>query len=200
MLTFPTVCLASGSPRRAELLQQLNVPFEQHAVNVDETIHTHETALVAVQRLALMKAQAGWQATANKARLPALGSDTMVVVDEAILGKPLHAQDHTQMLKKLSGRCHTVLTAVALYAHLHDSQQPWQGIRVSRTEVCFSQWPEHAIYAYWQTGEPADKAGGYAVQGLAAEYIERIQGSYSGVVGLPLFETAALLRLYQGEL
>ena len=141
-----------------------------------------------VVRLAQTKAETLWQRLAEDRRLPVLGSDTTVALGSEILGKPAHREDGIAMLCRLSGQTHQVHTAVALRsAH---------GIatRSSTSEVTFRVLSDAEAQSYWETGEPADKAGGYAVQGRAAIFIERISGSYSGIVGLPLFETAELLR------
>ncbi len=179
--------LASTSPRRRELLQQLGLVFDTLAVDVNETIMDNESANDFVVRMALQKATAGWQHIRREQPLPVLGSDTVVVVDDEIFGKPrdrAHAQD---MLTRLSGRCHQVLTAVAL------KSVATEDVRVNSSQVCFRSLSMQEINAYWQTGEPQDKAGAYAIQGLAAQFIRHLQGSYSAVMGLPLYETAELL-------
>jgi septum formation protein len=184
--------LASQSPRRRELLAQIGVAPQVLSLDIDESRHGDEPAADYVQRLAREKAEAGWQRviTAGLPLWPVLGADTAVVVDGAILGKPIDADDGRAMLQRLSGRAHEVLTGVALCGP--------RGVQVqmSRTQVWFSALSAVAIDAYWASGEPCDKAGGYGIQGRAAVFIERIEGSYSGVVGLPLFETAELLRPY----
>jgi septum formation protein len=186
---FPEfVYLASASPRRRELLQQIGVSFRVTGVAVDETALCSEAPLAYVSRLAAAKADAGWLGTRHLAHAPVLAADTAVVLDGAILGKPRDRGDAEHMLLKLSGRTHEVLTAVALRT------AGGSDIRVSRTLVTFRPINADEASAYWQTGEPPDKAGGYAIQGRAAVFIEDLQGSYSGVVGLPLFETAELLR------
>lgn len=178
------LCLASVSPRRRELLASIGVRVEVCPVDVDETPRPGEAAVDYVTRLARAKALAG----ARRSPLPTLGADTAVVRDGAILGKPRDREHAAAMLRSLSGRDHQVLTAAAVTgpAGLLDV---WVSTRVVMREIS-----EAEIDAYWATGEPADKAGGYAIQGLAAVFVERIEGSHSAVVGLPLFETAALLR------
>ncbi|PXX99582.1 Maf family protein [Halomonas sp. LBP4] len=178
------LCLASVSPRRRELLASIGVRVEVCPVDVDETPRPGEAAVDYVTRLARAKALAG----ARRSPLPTLGADTAVVRDGAILGKPRDREHAAAMLRSLSGRDHQVLTAAAVTgpAGLLDA---WVSTRVVMREI-----GEDEIDAYWATGEPADKAGGYAIQGLAAVFVERIEGSHSAVVGLPLFETAALLR------
>ena len=179
--------LASGSPRRQELLQQLGVAFAVRVADVVEEPGAEETASDFVTRLALAKAQAIWQALADEARRPVLGADTEVVLDKQILGKPRNREHGIEMLQMLSGRTHQVLTGVALIA-----QQ--SSVCVNVSEVTFRKLDNDEIARYWDTGEPVGKAGGYAIQGYAAAFIEYLRGSYSGVMGLPLFETATLLR------
>jgi len=181
------IYLASGSPRRQELLQQLGVAFAVRVADVVEEPGAEETASDFVTRLALAKAQAIWQALADEARRPVLGADTEVVLDKQILGKPRNREHGIEMLQMLSGRTHQVLTGVALIA-----QQ--SSVCVNVSEVTFRKLDNDEIARYWDTGEPVGKAGGYAIQGYAAAFIEYLRGSYSGVMGLPLFETATLLR------
>ncbi|MDT8406218.1 MAG: Maf family protein [Methylococcales bacterium] len=176
--------LASESPRRADLLRQLGVEFNQCRPAIDETPQSCEAPTDYVRRIALAKAQAVWQGLNEPAWV--LAADTAVVVDDMILGKPENRDQGLDMLRRLSGRWHQVLTGVALQG---DSQT--QAISVS--QVLFKPLTEHDISAYWRVGESMDKAGAYAIQGRAAMFIERIEGSYSGVMGLPLFETAELL-------
>lgn len=182
---FPAIVLASASPRRRELLQQLGVPHEVRAVDVDEAALPGESAPQLVTRLAMAKALAGLQLDGAR---PVLGSDTVVVVDQVVFGKPVDAADAQRMLAALSGRTHQVLTAVAL-ARAEGIAQV-----LSETDVTMRHITTAEAVAYWQTGEPAGKAGGYAIQGRGALFIERIRGSYSGVMGLPLYETAQLLQ------
>lgn len=180
-----TIALASASPRRRELLTQLGVNYQLVKIDVDETQFSDELAADYVLRLAKAKAWAGWQAV--DATMPALGADTIVVVDGMVLGKPKDHADFVRMMKLLSGRSHQVLTAVAV-AH----QGTVDAITVS-TEVWFGALSDDEIEGYWLSGEPQDKAGGYGIQGIAGRFIEKIHGSYFAVVGLPLFETAQLL-------
>lgn len=177
------LCLASASPRRRELLASIGVATEVRPVDIDETPLPGEPPQAYVVRLAREKALAG----RRHSTLPTLGSDTAVVCDGRILGKPAHQAEAAAMLRLLSGRCHEVLTAVAVTgpAVLLD-------VCVT-TRVCMREIDEREMAAYWATGEPADKAGGYAIQGLAAIFVERIEGSHSAVVGLPLYETSQLL-------
>jgi septum formation protein len=179
--------LASASPRRSELLTQLGLKFEVMPVGVDESRNIGETGADYVCRLALQKARRAW-ATLEIADAPVLAADTAVVVDADIFGKPSNQDDAVRMLTALSGRVHEVFTAVTAV----DGSK--EGSRLSRTQVRFRRISKAQMVNYWQTGESAGKAGGYAIQGLGAVLIEEIRGSYSGVMGLPLFETAYLLR------
>lgn len=179
----PMLCLASASPRRRELLASIGVASEVRPVDIDEAPLPGELPDAYVVRLARAKALAG----GRYSTLPTLGSDTAVVCAGRILGKPGDAAEAAAMLRLLSGRWHEVLTAVAVTgpAGLLD-------VCVA-TQVRLRDIDEQEMAAYWATGEPADKAGGYAIQGLAAIFVERIEGSHSAVVGLPLFETGQLL-------
>ena len=179
--------LASASPRRYELLLQLGLNPQVIALDIDETQRESEHWRTYVQRIALEKARAGFNLSDGK--LPVLGADTSVVVDELILGKPDSTETAKYMLRLLSGRCHQVATAVALM--LPDGCC-LQALNVSR--VCFTRIPDKFIQSYIASGEAMDKAGAYAIQGQPAAYIESLEGSYSGVMGLPLYETAQLLR------
>ena len=185
----PTVYLASLSPRRQELLQQIAVRYALLPVDVDETPAIDEQAEDYAQRLALAKAQAGWSSLAGKQHLPVIGADTVVVANGTIMGKPRDCKQATEMLQALSGSTHKVLTAVALVAER-------SLVRLNISHVTFRPLSLSECEAYWETREPADKAGAYAIQGLGATFISRLEGSYSGVMGLPLFETAELLEQY----
>jgi septum formation protein len=180
----PLLCLASASPRRRELLAQLVVPHVLAAPDIDETVLAGESPADYVVRMARAKARV---VHPHGAGLPVLAADTTVVIDERICGKPASAEDAIALLLKLSGRSHEVLTAVALAARGEVNH------RLSRSEVRFRHLSLTEAIAYWNTGEPRDKAGSYAVQGHGAVFIEHLSGSYSGVMGLPLFETAELL-------
>lgn len=181
-----SICLASRSPRRRELLAQLGLTPEVVPADVDETARPGEAPAEYVIRLALSKARAGRAHCAPGTLV--LGSDTAVVADGRILGKPANRDEFRAMLGRLSGREHKVLTGVALAGEgLEES-------RLSVSHVHFRDITPAEIEAYWASGEPADKAGGYAIQGLGAVFVERLEGSYSGVMGLPLFETAELLH------
>jgi septum formation protein len=181
----PLVCLASVSPRRRELLTQIGVPHIVVGADIDETVQVGEAPRDYVLRMARQKALAVRE---RGERLPVLAADTTVVLDGLIYGKPRDREDGLAMLGRLSGRTHEVLTAVAV-ADSHGV-----ALRLSVSAVRFRGLSSEECAAYWETGEPRDKAGGYAVQGAAAVFIESLSGSYSGVMGLPLFETAELLR------
>lgn len=185
-----TLYLASGSPRRRELLQQIGVPFSPLAVSIDESPLPGELPTAYVERLARSKAAAGLNMLEGRHGAVVLGADTAVVLDGRILGKPLDEADAREMLTALSGRTHQVLTAVALVS----SRQTLS--RVVSSDVCFRTLGADEITTYWMTGEPCDKAGGYGIQGLAAVFVQSLSGSYSAVVGLPLSETAELLRAF----
>ncbi|MCO1623876.1 MAG: Maf family protein [Pseudomonas alloputida] len=177
--------LASGSPRRRELLMQIGVPFMVISAPVDESPLPNESAPAYVERLARAKAAAGLARVDDPAVV--LGADTAVVLDGRILGKPENREDALAMLADLSGREHQVLTAVAL-----DDGQRVHSFCVT-SKVRFRAISTDEAQRYWASGEPADKAGSYAVQGLGAVFVTGLSGSYSAVVGLPLCETADLL-------
>lgn len=181
-----TLYLASGSPRRRELLTQIGVPFVPLSVAIDETPAPDETPAAYVERLARGKAAAGLTSLADRQAV-VLGADTTVVLDGRILGKPGERAEALAMLQALGGREHEVLTAVALAAVGRSA------VRVVRSRVAFRPLTSAEAEAYWATGEPLDKAGGYAIQGFAAVFVSGLEGSYSAVVGLPLCETAQLL-------
>jgi len=180
----PILHLASTSPRRREILAALNLDFTTIHVEVDETPLDGEDPGDMVLRLAIAKVEAAVIAPGHMA----LGADTAVVIDGQALGKPVDESDCLAMLASLSGRSHKVVTGVALGTA--------DGTRtaVTETDVCFREISRDEALAYWQSGEPCDKAGAYAIQGLGGAFVERIEGSYSGVVGLPVFETVALLN------
>lgn len=184
---MPQLYLASSSPRRRELLTQIGLSFHLVSGNIDETPLPDEAPSAYVERLARCKAQAGLTMLAQRPDVCVLGADTAVVLDGRILGKPKDREDALAMLQALSGREHQVLTAVALV------DRDRCEVRVVSSDVSFRAISEAEAEAYWDTGEPHDKAGGYAIQGLAAIFVKRVEGSYSAVVGLPLCETAELL-------
>ncbi|MGP4844624.1 Maf family protein [Marinobacter sp. 1Y8] len=181
------VVLASASPRRRELLEQIGLSFSVLPVDIDETPLNDERADHYVERLARQKAEAGL-ALASDADSLVIGSDTTVVYDDEIMGKPATEADAGAMLMRLSGSTHRVMTAVAL-AGVHGCYA-----RVVVTEVRFREIAPAEIAAYWQTGEPLDKAGGYGIQGKGGIFVDGMWGSYSAVVGLPLQETAELFE------
>ncbi|MFM8341872.1 MAG: Maf family protein [Methylomonas sp.] len=180
----PQIILASASPRRSELLKQISISHRIMAVDIDETPFANESPLAYVERVAAEKS-AACQALLND-KLPVLSADTSVICDDQIMGKPIDLDHAISMLSRLSGRSHQVYSAVSLRGNSH-----WQALSIS--EVKFKPLSNEEIIAYWQTGEPRDKAGAYAIQGLASTFIESITGSFSGVMGLPLYETAQLL-------
>lgn len=182
------IFLASQSPRRRELLTQLGVPFEVIDVDVHEQRLPDETPDAYVNRVAREKAGAGLLALSGVSNAVVLGADTDVVLDGRVLGKPADALAAAEMLRALSGKAHEVITAVWLVSASRELHL------VSRTAVHFGALSEADINAYIDSGEPFGRAGAYAIQGGAAAFISRIEGSYSGVMGLPLFETAQLLR------
>jgi septum formation protein len=184
--------LASQSPRRKALLGQLGYSFNVQASDIDETLVAQESPSDYVLRLALAKAQKVFLTLAENTKKSAIviGSDTSVVINDVVLGKPENLNDCIDMLSLLSDQEHQVLTAVAVVS---DSEIKTQLVT---TKVFFKVLTLAEIKAYWQTGEPQDKAGSYAIQGIAGQFVKAIHGSYSAVVGLPLFETAALLSQF----
>lgn len=198
---LPRIYLASRSPRRRELLKQIGVHFEvllfrEHGLrgrDLDETPQGGEAPAPYVERVTREKAEAGWQRVVQRAlpRHPVLAADTTVCVDDRIFGKPADREEAVAMLRELSGREHKVLTAVALRF------EEEVALIVNENVVRFRDLAEDEIAQYVATGEPFDKAGGYAIQGRAAAFIPAILGSYTGVMGLPLYETATLLRQHK---
>ena len=181
--------LASRSPRRVELLSQLAYTFETLSVDVCEQVKDGENPIEFVKRIAAEKAQAGFDQIKNKS-LPVLGADTIVYCKGQIMGKPRDQDEAMQMLTALSDATHRVYTAVAVCSALACR------VVLSENDVSMRKISTAEMAKYWLTGEPLDKAGAYAIQGLAAVFISNIRGSYSGIMGLPLFETAELLRGY----
>jgi len=186
----PALYLASRSPRRQELLRQLGVPFAVVAVDVPEHRLGGEPAEAYAGRLARDKALATERLLQARGivPLPILGADTCVVLDDDILGKPLGREDAVAMLRRLSGRSHEVVTAIYIIA----DGQGYADLSISR--VTFANLSDADIARYWDSGESRDKAGAYGIQGRAAAFVSRIEGSYSGVVGLPLYELTCQLR------
>jgi len=187
MTSAERLVLASTSPPRRELLAQLNVPFRTLDAGVDERMHPAESPGSYAERLAREKAVSGWRLAGGV--LPALGADTIVVLDGAVLQKPVSREDAVSMLERLSGQRHEVYSAVALAL---DAQRV--ECRLNVTGVEFAILPGHWVASYVASGEPMDKAGAYGVQGAAARYVRHIDGSFYGVMGLPLFETGQLLE------
>ena len=196
MTRFSMIYLASQSPRRSQLLTQLGIqhtlllPGPEEDAEALEDVLPGEAPKTYVQRVTDLKLQAALERLERRGLAPApvLCSDTTVALGRTILGKPADAKDAVRMLRALSGKTHRVLTSVAV---------GWAGQRVqtcSESRVTFAEMSASEIQAYVESGEPMGKAGAYAVQGLAAEYIARISGSYTGIMGLPLFETAQLLK------
>lgn len=188
MSTYQRIVLASASERRKHLLDQIGVSYDVVIVDINETPHKNETPVDYVKRLAEEKAKAGFEKSTKQ--FPALGADTTVVIDGCILGKPNNTQHSIDMLMRLSGKTHQVMTGVSMIDQYH------QKSFVNITDVTFSDISQEQALAYWQTGEPRDKAGSYAIQGYAAIWVKEIKGSFSSVVGLPLYETAQLLNTF----
>jgi len=181
------IILASASPRRMELLDQIKITYSVNPVDLDETPLPNEAPLDYVRRLAAEKSAVCLAQLGGS--LPVLAADTAVVLGDLIMGKPKDREDALAMLRRLSGKMHRVYSAISLRGREH-------GQAVSITEVTFRVLTECEIAAYWQSGEPVDKAGSYAIQGMGGVFVESISGSFSGVVGLPLFETAKLLSSF----
>ena len=185
-MSTPVLHLASSSPRRRKLLTALGLYFSYDGVAIDESGLPGEAVRDLVLRLATIKARTAFDS--GKYQVPVLGADTLVTLDGLIFGKPESKKEALEMLASLSGRTHQVLSGVAVVAN--GTLQT----AVSVTEVQFREIHPDEAEAYWQSGEPAGKAGAYAVQGLGGIFVSGINGSYTGVVGLPVFETAGLLR------
>ncbi|MBX2870329.1 MAG: Maf family protein [Acidiferrobacterales bacterium] len=181
--------LASRSPRRQELLAQFDIPFSVQEADLDETPLPNESPEAMTKRLALAKARHVYQQQPSSVWV--LGGDTTVALEDVALGKPVNREEAVQMLTALSDTNHVVVSAVALVG------ESFAECRVSATEVTFGPLSRHQIESYCNSGEPFDKAGGYGIQGFAGVYVKELRGSYSGVVGLPLFETRVLLEQAQ---
>jgi septum formation protein len=184
MNRYESILLASASPRRRELLAQIGVRHEVRPADVDETPLPGESPAAYVGRVATAKAQAVWPTAGG---VPVLAADTAVVLGAELFGKPADQSEGVAMLRSLAGRTHEVLTAVAVCS------AAGLAAALSVSEVTFRALSDEECLRYWATGEPRGKAGGYAIQGLAATFVTRLAGSYSGVMGLPLAETATLL-------
>jgi septum formation protein len=194
---IPEVYLASSSPRRRELLAQLGVAFEIVRPAVDEAVMAGETPDDYVVRLALEKARVGWQLLRQTAKpqRSVIGADTCIVCGKELMGKPQDYEHFNSLFDKLSGTTHYVYSAVAVAGLAGGGgSKLTEHYRINRSSVEFREIPQPERDVYWKTGEPADKAGGYAIQGMAAAFVKNLNGSYSGVVGLPLFETSELLK------
>ncbi len=183
------IILASASPRRRELLDQIGIHYHVKAVDIDESVMAGESAEALVQRLAIEKAEAAWQEEHDNNTV-VLGADTLGVLNDQLLVKPKDYQHAHQMLSAMSGNSHSILSAVAL------RHEKGCSVKLNVNNVTFKTLTDEEIHAYWESGEPQDKAGAYAIQGYAAVFIKRIEGSYSGVMGLPLYETKQLLNRY----
>ncbi len=181
------IILASASPRRAELLGQIGVKYTVQVADINEDVLPDESTEDLVQRLAVEKSQV----LGDTVSLPVLGADTLGVLKGELLVKPRDFDHAHQMLSSMSGQWHEILSAVAI------TYQGETHVKLNRNRVLFRQLSNEEIKAYWNTGEPQGKAGAYAIQGLAASFIGRIEGSYSGIMGLPLFETSQLLQLIE---
>jgi septum formation protein len=179
------IILASASPRRKELLDQVGIRYHVDPVDIDESPRNNETATDLVQRLAREKAQAAWRKSSRD--LPVLGADTLGVIGRQILVKPTGFEHAAEMLQSMSGNWHEVLSAVAVCNYGETR------VKLNVTKVLFRDLTFDEIRQYWETGEPQDKAGAYAIQGLGGIFVKRIEGSYSSVMGLPLYETQQLL-------
>ncbi len=191
-LASPALYLASASPRRRELLAQIGLACIQLPMDIDETVLPDESPADYVLRLAVAKARAGWARVAAEGlpARPLLAADTTVTVDGEILGKPADAFEARAMLQRLSGRSHEVLTAVAVC----QGARADSALSVSRVELL--PLTAAMLDGYIASGEPFDKAGGYGIQGLAGLFAQRLDGSFTGVMGLPLFETGRLLAAF----
>ncbi|WP_284202935.1 Maf family protein [Psychromonas marina] len=187
----PMIYLSSNSPRRAELLTQIGVSYTRVKGDVEECLQVGENAPQYVTRLALQKAQAGFLNSPQDK--PVLGADTIVVSNQHILEKPRNQAHAKQMMQLLSNTTHQVFTAIALVDKTHKKQC------LVTTSVTFKKLSEQEITDYWNSGEPADKAGGYGIQGLGGKFVTNISGSYSAVVGLPLYETDQLIKEFLKE-
>ena len=186
-MTSPQIILASASSRRRQLLSQLGLEFTVALQNIDEIQHPGEVPIDFVRRMAVEKVQAAQAALTDEATSLVIGGDTVVVFKGSVLGQPEDKEDGLRMLCLLSGKAHSVLTAVVV-ATLDKKR-----VSVSESKVKICRISEQEAEAYWQSREPVDKAGAYGIQGLGAVFVKTLHGSYSGVMGLPLYETAKLL-------
>ncbi|KAG1682820.1 Maf-like protein [Nymphon striatum] len=182
----PQIILASASPRRAQLLEQIGINYKIRIADINEDSLENEEPEVLIVRLAKEKAEA--IAFSSNSTLPVLGADTLGLMNGELLVKPRDFEHAHYMLSRMSGNWHEILSAVAISSYGNTQ------VLLNRNRVLFKELSEQEITTYWYTGEPQDKAGAYAIQGIAATFIERIEGSYSGIMGLPLFETRKLLE------
>lgn len=196
-MTVPQIYLASQSPRRRALIEQMGIRYQALDIAVDENPQPGETPAAFVARVACEKAQTGWRMVAGQS-IPVIGADTCIVLDRQIIGKPENRAQGIQLLKRYSGRSHEVLTGIAIVGPETAKHRAAvvQHTRVNTSVVTFRVLSDYECEQYWQTGEPAGKAGGYAIQGRAAAFIAKLEGSYSAVMGLPLFEFAELISLF----
>ncbi len=183
--------LASKSPRRQDLLNQLNISFECLNIEIDESVEKNETPIDYVSRMAHNKAYQGWIVESRIENIPLLAADTCVVLGDNILGKPQNRDEACEMLRLLSGETHQVMTSVVIRSRIKIKSS------ISITDVSFDVLSDKLINYYVDSGECFDKAGSYAIQGIAARFVSHLSGSYSGVVGLPLYETSKLLEQFE---
>lgn len=191
------IYLASRSPRRRHLIEQLGISYRAINVTVDEQHLAQESPADYVARLALQKARAGWQQLARQG-IPVVGADTCIVLDGQVVGKPRDKAHGIALLKRYSGNTHSVVSGVAMvgFGKGNRASPLLEQVRVSSSRVSFCDLTDRDCEDYWQTGEPLGKAGGYAIQGKAAAFIKRIEGSYSGIMGLPLHEFSELIAAF----
>jgi septum formation protein len=191
------IFLASRSPRRRTLIEQLGLRYQIVDVQVDEQHHDGESPTDYVARLALEKARRGWQQIAAPA-VPVVGADTCIVLNGRIVGKPEDKAHGIALLKQYSGATHEVVSGVAMVGTVGNTPQgaPQEQVKVNISRVTFRQLTDQECERYWETQEPLDKAGGYAIQGKAAGFISNIEGSYSGIMGLPLYEFVELMSAF----
>lgn len=200
----PQIYLASRSPRRSTLIEQLGIRYKILDVAVDEQPREGEKPADYVKRLAVEKALCGWGKLSD-GKIPVLGADTCIVINDKIIGKVDSREQSTSLMKQMSGSSHEVLTGIALVGsegvgrervgqEIEGNKSPVrQEVRINASKITFRSLSEEECEHYWDTGEPEGKAGGYAIQGLAAAFIKKIEGSYSGVMGLPLCELTELM-------
>ena len=194
MMSFD-LYLASSSPRRKALLESVGLKLLICPANIDEKALNHESPESYVRRLAVQKAKAAFKHCEDRVlNCPFLGSDTIVVCDGELFGKPLNEDDAIRMWTTMSGRKHQVLTSLAVIDGVENDAK--QAVELSISHVQFKEISPAEMHAYWKSGDPQDKAGAYGIQGPASAWVESIQGSYTGIMGLPLFETNRALRQF----